>query len=164
MVDTLTEEQRSWNMSRIRSRNTKPEIKVRSILHRMGYRFSLHRKLPGSPDIVLPKYRTVIFVHGCFWHRHKGCRNASAPGTRPAFWQKKFTDNISRDEKNCAELKKLGWKVIVIWECEVKSGPRQLGQMLIRKMSRNKDPSTIYTIPSGRDLLKAAEKRALYFT
>jgi DNA mismatch endonuclease (patch repair protein) len=162
MVDSLTPEKRSWNMSRIRSKNTKPEIMVRSILHRLGYRFSLHLILPGSPDIILPKYRTVIFVHGCFWHRHKGCRDASSPGTRPEFWQKKFSDNTSRDRRNCAELRQLGWKVIVIWECEVKGDPRKLAQTLIRKMSRNEGPSTIYTIPSAKDLLKAAEKRADY--
>jgi DNA mismatch endonuclease (patch repair protein) len=162
MVDSLTPEKRSWNMSRIRSKNTKPEIMVRSILHRLGYRFSLHRKLPGSPDIVLPKHRTVIFVHGCFWHRHKGCRDASTPGTRPEFWHKKFSDNTSRDKRNCAELRKLGWKVIVIWECEVKGDPAKLSESLIGKLSRSVGPSVNYTIPSAKDLLKAAEKRADY--
>ena len=95
MVDNLTQEKRSWNMSRIKDKNTKPELVVRSILHRMGYRFRLHRKdLPGKPDIVLPKYKTVIFVHGCFWHRHKGCKYAYQPKSRVDFWQKKFKGNI----------------------------------------------------------------------
>ena len=93
-------EQRSRNMSAIKSKNTKPEIKVRKALHSMGYRFRLHKKdLPGSPDIVLPKYKTVIFVHGCFWHRHQNCKYASNPKTRREFWEKKFKENIERDKK-----------------------------------------------------------------
>ena len=115
-------EQRSRNMSAIKSKNTKPEIKVRKILHSMGYRFRLHRKdLPGSPDIVLPKYKTIIFVHGCFWHRHENCKYASTPKTRPAFWESKFNENIKRDRTNQNNLIKLGWKVLVIWECELKN-------------------------------------------
>ena len=115
-------EQRSKNMSAIKSKNTKPEIAVRKILHSMGYRFRLHRKdLPGSPDIVLPKYKIVIFVHGCFWHRHENCKYASTPKTRKEFWENKFNKNIKRDKKNFKELKKLNWKVLVIWECELNS-------------------------------------------
>lgn len=121
MVDHLTPEKRSWNMSKIRSGNTKPEMLVRSLLHRMGYRFRLHRKdLPGKPDIVLPKYNTVIFVHGCYWHRHKGCKYAYNPKSRIDFWQNKFKSNIKRDKKNRMALEKLGWNVKVIWECETK--------------------------------------------
>jgi DNA mismatch endonuclease (patch repair protein) len=164
MVDTLTPERRSWNMSRIRSKNTKPEIMVRSILHRLGYRFSLHRKLPGRPDIVLPKYRAVIFVHGCFWHRHKGCRDASKPGTRPEFWQKKFSDNTSRDKRNCAELRKLGWEVIVIWECEALGAPPILAHQLTKQLSRPGKKPFNYTLPAAKDLLKEAEKRADFST
>ena len=120
MTDTLSKDRRSWNMSRIRSKNTKPEIIVRSLLHRMGYRFRLHRKdLPGKPDMVLPKYKVVIFVHGCFWHRHQGCKYAYTPKSRVDFWQKKFEDNIQRHKVVTKELKKLDWKVIVIWECEI---------------------------------------------
>lgn len=108
-------------MSRIRSRDTKPELIVRRLLHRMGYRFRLHRKdLPGSPDIVLPKYKTVIFVHGCFWHRHEGCRYAYNPKSRVDFWQKKFLQNVERDRKVRHELIELGWRVLVVWECETK--------------------------------------------
>ena len=119
MTDILTKEKRSWNMSRIRNKNTRPEIVVRSLLHCIGYRFRLHRKdLPGNPDIVLPKYKTIIFVHGCFWHRHKNCKYAYTPKSRVDFWQKKFLGNIERDCKHKKELKKLGWKVLVIWECE----------------------------------------------
>ena len=115
-------EQRSRNMSAIKSKNTKPEIKVRKILHSMGYRFRLHSKdLPGSPDIVLPKYKTVIFVHGCFWHRHKDCKYATTPKTRQDFWNKKFTTNIERDLEIHEKIKNLNWRSVVIWECETKN-------------------------------------------
>lgn len=122
MTDILSKEKRSWNMSRIRSGNTKPEIAVRRTLHFLGYRFRLHRKdLPGKPDIVLPKYRTVIFVHGCFWHRHENCRYSYNPKSRTEFWQDKFAANIERDKQNAADLKMLGWRQLVIWECETKN-------------------------------------------
>ena len=115
-------EQRSRNMSAIKSKNTKPEIKVRKILHSMGYRFRLHSKdLPGSPDIVLPKYKTVIFVHGCFWHRHENCKYASNPKTRKEFWNKKFTENKKRDSEIQEKIKILDWRSVVIWECETKN-------------------------------------------
>ncbi len=122
MVDSLTAERRSWNMSRIRGRNTGPELRLRSLLHRAGFRFRLHAKhLPGRPDVVLPKYRTAIFVHGCFWHRHSGCRNATMPSTRREFWQKKFEGNVGRDVHNQAMLEAGGWTVVIIWECELKA-------------------------------------------
>ena len=115
-------EQRSRNMSAIKSKNTKPEITVRKFLHSKGYRFRIHRKdLPGSPDIVLPKYKTVVFVHGCFWHRHEGCKHKTTPKTRKEFWENKFNENIKRDRNNFKELKKLNWKVLVIWECQMKN-------------------------------------------
>lgn len=110
---------RSWNMGRIRSKNTKPEKLVRSLLHGMGYRFRLHKKdLPGKPDIVLPKYRTVLLVHGCFWHRHPGCKYSYTPKTRKKFWETKFEKNVERDRTNIDALKKLGWNVEIIWECQ----------------------------------------------
>ena len=120
-------EQRSRNMSAIKSKNTKPEIAVRKLLHSMGYRFRLHRKdLPGSPDIVLPKYKTVIFVHGCFWHRHENCKYATTPKTRKEFWEKKFRENINRDNLNQANLSLKGWKIIIIWECQLKGDNKKL--------------------------------------
>jgi DNA mismatch endonuclease (patch repair protein) len=120
-MDTLTSEKRSWNMSRIRGANTKPELAVRSMLHRMGYRFRIANKtLPGRPDIVLPKYRAVIFVHGCFWHRHHGCKYAYTPKSRLDFWEQKFEGNVVRDQNNLSLLKKTGWLPIVAWECEIK--------------------------------------------
>ena len=123
-------EQRSRNMSAIKSKNTKPEIKVRKVLHSMGYRFRLHSKdLPGSPDIVLPKYKTVIFVHGCFWHRHKNCKYASTPKTRQEFWEAKFRENINRDKLNQENLSSKGWKIIIVWECEIKDKDFDLNRL-----------------------------------
>ena len=109
-------------MAAIKSKNTKPEIVVRKMLYALGYRFRLHRKdLPGSPDIVLPKYKTVIFVHGCFWHRHENCKYASTPKTRKEFWNKKFTTNIERDIQIQEKIKNIDWRSVVIWECETKN-------------------------------------------
>ena len=132
MVDRLTVSHRSWNMSRIGGKDTKPEKIVRSLLHRMGYRFRLHRKdLPGKPDLVLPKYHTVVFVHGCFWHRHKGCKYAYTPKSRPEFWQAKFDANVDRDRRAQRELRRRGWRVLTIWECQT----AQL-QSLARRLDR----------------------------
>ncbi|MBX9463221.1 MAG: DNA mismatch endonuclease Vsr [Aquamicrobium sp.] len=122
MADTLTPAERSERMSRIRSSNTKPEIALRKALHRLGFRFRLHsRHLPGKPDIVLAKHRTVIFVHGCFWHRHPGCKVATTPKTNTDFWINKFDRNQSRDVRNREALAAAGWRVIVVWECELGS-------------------------------------------
>lgn len=124
MADLLTPERRSWNMSRIRSRDTGPELALRSMLHRAGLRFRLHdRSLPGTPDIVMKKHHAVILVHGCYWHRHEGCMNATTPSTRTDFWQAKFGATVARDERNLAALAELGWKPIVVWECDVKKHP-----------------------------------------
>jgi len=106
-------------MSRIRSKNTKPEMLVRRILHGMGFRFRLHCPgLPGKPDLALPKYRTVIFVHGCFWHRHKGCKNCTTPSSNRAFWLAKFKRNIRKDQASQRESERLGWRIVIVWECE----------------------------------------------
>ncbi|MBI1314437.1 DNA mismatch endonuclease Vsr [bacterium] len=129
-MDRLSKQHRSWNMSRIRGKDTKPEMRVRSLLHRMGFRFRLHRRdLPGKPDIVLPAYGTVIFVHGCFWHRHPGCRFAYTPKSRIDFWQSKFRRNVERHQEVTTALRELGWRVVVIWECETTSD-EQLEQRL----------------------------------
>ena len=109
-------------MRRVRSADTRPEKVVGSLLHRLGFRFRKHRKdLPGTPDFLLPKYQTSIFVHGCFWHRHPGCPHADAPATRREYWLPKFSRTIERDRKNQQTLRDLGWNVIVIWECEIKN-------------------------------------------
>jgi len=118
-MDVVDRATRSRMMSGIRGKNTKPELFVRSYLHRSGLRFRLHSKLPGKPDLVLPRYRAVVFVHGCFWHRHKGCRFTTTPASNPAFWQDKFASNIRRDAKVTAQLEKLGWRVLVIWACQL---------------------------------------------
>lgn len=112
-------------MSRIRGKNTKPEVLLRSLLHRRGFRFRLHTpSLPGRPDIVLPKYRTAIFVHGCFWHRHEGCSNTTMPKTRTGFWAEKFRRTVERDARKKAELEALGWQVLTVWECELSAVPQ----------------------------------------
>lgn len=121
MADTVSKEQRSWNMSRIRSRDTKPEVKVRSWLFRQGFRFRKNdRRYPGRPDVVLPKYHTVIFVNGCFWHHHEGCKYGYTPKTRTEFWLSKFRRNQINDKLNRDALEQMGWRVIVVWECELK--------------------------------------------
>lgn len=132
-MDRLTTEQRSWNMSRIRGKDTSPERAVRSVLHRLGYRFRLHsRSLPGRPDLVLPKYGTVVLVHGCFWHRHARCPFAYTPQTREQFWSEKFDANVARDRRVARTLRSLGWRVLVVWECEV-----SVTELLSRRLDRS---------------------------
>ena len=119
-------------MRRIRGKDTSPERQVRSVLHRMGDRFRLHAKdLPGRTDIVLPRFRTVIQVHGCFWHRHRGCKIATTPKSNTAFWQAKFDANVARDRRNAAHLRRLGWSVITVWECQLRDQER-VGRRLAR--------------------------------
>lgn len=121
MADVHDKKTRRYNMSRIKAKDTKPEMLVRSFLHKNGFRYSLHnKKLPGKPDIVLKKYKTVIFVHGCFWHGHKNCKYFVVPKTRTKWWTNKINRNKANDEKAIRALKKDGWKVIVVWECKLK--------------------------------------------
>jgi DNA mismatch endonuclease (patch repair protein) len=141
MADRLSPERRSWNMSRIRGRDTAPEREVRSILHRMGCRFRLHvSRLPGRPDVVLPRYRSVVVVHGCFWHRHANCRFAYTPKSNIDFWAKKFDENVDRDRRVAAALKQLGWRVITVWECEVQT-PTRLRSRLSRLLLGSRSSS-----------------------
>jgi DNA mismatch endonuclease (patch repair protein) len=132
MTDVLTQEQRSFNMSQIRNKDTRPEILVRSIVHRLGFRYALHRKdLPGKPDMVLTRHRKIIFIHGCFWHMHR-CRYGKVkPATNINFWKAKREANVARDKKNLRKLRKDGWKVLVVWECWTRN-PSALKDRLMR--------------------------------
>ncbi len=165
MTDSISPEHRSWVMGRIRSRNTKPEIMVRSLLHRMGYRFTLrgpsNRRLPGRPDIVLPRHRAVVFVHGCFWHRHRGCRHASCPKSRAGYWQAKFAANVARDQRHQKALWKLGWRVLVVWECEARDQPAACARRMAEFLG-HQGRKPYPELPPAKDLLKAAEARADY--
>ena len=134
MADVHNPKTRSYNMSRIKGKDTKPEMLVRKFLHANGFRYSLHKKgLPGRPDIVLTKYKTVIFVNGCFWHGHDNCRYFVLPKTRTDWWKEKISGTKDRDARQIQELEHLGWKVVVIWECELKKGKREerLGELVM---------------------------------
>ena len=122
MADKISPEHRSWNMSRIKGKDTKIEVMVRQYLFHYGFRFRKNdKRYPGKPDVVLPKYKTAIFVHGCFWHRHEGCKLASIPKTRTEFWMEKSAKNVANDKKHYEQLRDMGWNVIVIWECELEN-------------------------------------------
>ena len=126
MADIKTKESRSYNMSRIAGKDTKPEELVRKYLFSKGFRYRKNvRKLPGTPDLVLPKYRTVIFVNGCFWHGHEGCKYFVWPKNNAEFWRQKIETNISRDQRKEAQLRDMGWNVMIVWECELRSPKRQ---------------------------------------
>lgn len=130
MTDHVDRKTRSLIMAAVRSEDTKPELAVRKIVHAMGYRYRLHdRKLPGRPDLVFVSRCKAIFVHGCFWHRHTGCRYATSPKTHVAFWKAKFSYNVARDRRNRRELKKMGWVVLTVWQCELKN-PKKLTERL----------------------------------
>jgi DNA mismatch endonuclease, patch repair protein len=136
MADVLTQEQRRLNMSRIKGRDTKPERQLRSALHGMGLRFRLHRRdLPGRPDIVFSRQRTLIFVHGCFWHAH-GCSYSVLPATRTEFWQKKLAGNRERDERVIDALRNMGWRVIVVWECALRGRSRHSMEKICGRICR----------------------------
>lgn len=132
-MDKLTPEKRSWNMSQIKSKNTKPEQIVASFLreNHVGYRRNF-KNLPGKPDFVLSKYNAVIFVNGCFWHRHEGCKNSTLPKTNTEFWETKLQSNVDRDLNQYRELQLLGWRVFVIWECELEKNPKYHLQTLLK--------------------------------
>jgi DNA mismatch endonuclease (patch repair protein) len=134
MADVHTKEVRSYNMSKIRSKNTKPEIVVRKYLFANGFRYRLHSNyLPGTPDIVLPKYKTVIFVHGCFWHGHEGCKYFVLPKTRNDWWLLKIQTNIENNKQDINDLKQLGWRIIIIWECQLRKDKIKINLALLAK-------------------------------
>jgi DNA mismatch endonuclease (patch repair protein) len=130
-MDNLTVAQRRFTMSRVRGSGTGPEMTVRKALHRLGYRYVLHdKRLPGVPDLVFPSREKIIFVHGCFWHQHENCRYGNPPSTRVDFWLPKLAANRARDKSNLAKLRRLGWKVMVVWECELKTLPKTIARMV----------------------------------
>lgn len=130
MPDVVDPPTRSRMMSGIRGKNTKPELIIRRYLHSCGFRFRLHRKdLPGQPDLILPKYKTVIFVHGCFWHRHGGCKYATSPKSRASFWEEKLGRNVIRDQEHLNALIAMGWRVVVVWECGLKHSFDKVGEL-----------------------------------
>ena len=137
MADGLSPERRSWNMSRIKGKNTSIEVKVRKYLFSKGFRYRINvTKLPGKPDIVLPKYNAVVFVNGCFWHRHTGCKEAYMPKSRVEFWQKKFERNVQNDTVQREKLMEAGWRVFTVWECEVKKNFEVTMDELIEQLKR----------------------------
>ena len=139
MADVHEPETRSYNMSQIQGKDTKPEMMVRKFLHSNGFRYRLHAKnLPGKPDLVFPKYNSVIFVHGCFWHAHEGCKYFNIPDTRTEWWKEKLYGNKERDEKNIAKLEEEGWNVIVVWECELKSNKEENLEQVAKELESNK--------------------------
>jgi DNA mismatch endonuclease (patch repair protein) len=134
-MDIWSKEKRSLVMSKIRSKNTNPEKLLRSLLFKNGFRFRIHQvDLPGKPDIILPKYRTTIFVHGCFWHYHKSCREGRIPDTNSKFWKEKLFKNVERDKKHKLALKKLGWGVIIIWECQIENHPDRVLKKITKRL------------------------------
>lgn len=135
MADVHSPRQRSFNMSRIRGRDTKPEKLLRSLLHRSGLRFRKNvSDLPGKPDIVLPRHRAIVLVHGCYWHRHSGCRFATTPASNSEFWAEKFAGTVERDQKVVAALRARGWRVFTVWECELKRDAKAVAESLFRKI------------------------------
>ena len=138
MADTLSPEKRSWNMSRIRGKDTSIEVKVRKYLFSKGFRFRKNdKRLPGKPNVVLPKYHTVIFVHGCFWHRHPGCKDAATPKTRTEFWLDKFEKNITNDRIHREALEAAGWKVITLWECDINKRSDETMDRVVRELNES---------------------------
>lgn len=139
MVDVVDPATRARMMRGIKGRDTRPELVVRSYLHATGLRYRLHdKRLPGSPDIVLPRFGTVVLVHGCFWHRHQGCAYATTPSSRTQFWSRKFAQNVRRDESNVSALEVAGWAVLTIWECQVRD-PMLLDELFWRIVSSAPD-------------------------
>ena len=152
MTDVMSKKQRSEVMSRIRGRDTAPERLLRSLLHRAGLRFRKNLGvLPGRPDIVLARHQTVVLVHGCFWHRHSNCRFATMPRTNVGFWRAKFADNVQRDRRNAATLRRLGWRVITVWECQLRRNPEAVAHRILKLLR----PHTM----RGSRRLQAARRR-----
>ncbi|QFY43522.1 DNA mismatch endonuclease Vsr [Candidatus Methylospira mobilis] len=152
-VDSFSPEKRSEIMGCIKGKNTTPELRVRKLLYQLGYRFRLHRKdLPGKPDIVLPKYRLCIFVNGCFWHQHPGCPRATIPASNVEFWRKKLQRTRERDLQNITELTNLGWRILLLWECETKDSSRLQSLLDGVLVFRSKDTNELSTAAALGDI------------
>lgn len=167
MTDRLSKSDRSRAMAKVRSANTKPEWILRCGLHRLGFRYRLSDgTLPGRPDLVFPRYKSVIFVHGCYWHRHKGCKDASTPKSNTEFWSKKFTENLRRDKRTTDALEALGWRVLVLWECELTKNTTATIQKAVHWLTRNSVPNTVVCDEHGdvsrSTLLAVAEAKVRY--
>ena len=161
MTDTLSIAERSRLMAKIKGKNTAPERAVRSLLHRAGYRFRIHvRGLPGTPDVVLPKYRAVVFVHGCFWHRHRNCKIATMPQSHKKFWSEKFARNVANDARHRRKLRRLGWRVVTVWSCQLRHPERVLAKIekALKPQSRRAAGNRRGTAP----LPMVAEARPVY--
>lgn len=144
MVDHVSRQRRSAMMGAVRGKHTAPEVIVRKAAHRSGLRFRLHvQNLPGRPDMVLPRWKTVVFINGCFWHRHRGCKRTTVPKSNSIFWSEKFAANIKRDNRNYALLKRLGWRVVVIWQCQVPTIERALALLKPVFISKKRPKSKI---------------------
>lgn len=167
MTDILSKKDRSLLMSKVRSADTKPEWIIRCALHRLGFRYRLNnRHLPGRPDLVFPKYRAVVFVHGCYWHRHPECKDASMPKTNVDFWKKKFADNEERDQRNQRQLVERGWRVLVVWECELLNHTVETLDRVAHWLCRESVSGKLLNYDGSnmdrRKLLVAAEKKVRY--
>ena len=167
MTDRLSKSDRSKAMAKVRSADSKPEWILRCGLHRLGFRYRLlDGTLPGKPDLVFPKYKSVIFVHGCYWHRHKGCKDASTPRSNTQFWLTKFKENVQRDKRNTRELEALGWRVLVLWECELIKNTAMAIQTAVHWLTHNtaseKAFCGLHRDVDRRTLLTVAEAKVRY--
>jgi DNA mismatch endonuclease (patch repair protein) len=167
-MDVLTPDQRHYNMSRIHSKDTKPEIIVRKWLWQNGYRYRLHKKnLPGKPDIVFTKYKAIVFVHGCFWHMHN-CKYGSKPKTNRGFWNKKLNDNVKRDIKNVKKLRSIGWRVLIIWECEIIKWEPKLEAKIRNFLHKNniifKNKNIYDDVLNDKEIKYVADNNSKYLT
>lgn len=165
MTDTITKAERSKVMSKVRSRDTKPEWILRCGLHRLGFRYRLgNTKMPGRPDLVFPKFHAAVFVHGCYWHRHPGCKNATTPKSNVAFWEEKFARNVARDRRTQQTLEALGWRVLVVWECELAKETVDTIQRVARWLREETEDAPVhYQCDLNRkELLAVAEEKVRY--
>lgn len=166
MTDTLSPQQRSALMSKVRSADTKPEWVLRCGLHRLGFRYRLRdTRLPGRPDMVFPRYRSVVFVHGCYWHRHAGCKDATMPKSNVEFWASKFAENVERDRRVMDAIRQQGWRTLIVWECELVGDTTETVARVAAWLREGREPAEQgyrYTAADRRELLSVAEGKVRY--